>query len=89
MIYYVKSASGFFLSALRTTHTHTTHRVVENDIGNKDGDDDGESGETGGPKRADIASVYGEMGSVLVPSVIPRNALGEQFRYTRTIVEHV
>lgn len=45
-------------------------------------DDDGEDdGASAGPKRADIASVYDEMGSVLVPRVIPRNALGEQFRY--------
>lgn len=57
----------------------TTHRVVEEDKG--DEDDDGQGGEPAGPKRADIASVYGEMGAVLVPRVIPRNALGEQFRY--------
>lgn len=56
--------------------TATPDRIVEDDR-----DDDGEDdGAVAGPKRADIASVYDEMGSVLVPRVIPRTALGEQFR---------
>lgn len=41
---------------------------------------DGNDGDSG-LKRAEIGDVYGEMASVLVPRVIPKNSRGEQFRY--------
>lgn len=49
------------------------------------GDEDGgeDAAMEDATKRADIAAVYGEMASVLVPRVIPKNSRGEQFRCVR------
>ncbi|CAN0008467.1 unnamed protein product, partial [Laminaria digitata] len=44
-----------------------------------EGDDENDAMDDG-TKRAEIGGVYGEMASVLVPRVIPKNSKGEQFR---------
>lgn len=54
--------------------------------GDSDNDDDDQSG---GVKRADIAAVYGEMGEVLTPRIIPKNTRGEQYRCVCVCVSRV
>lgn len=43
-------------------------------------DGDQRNGDKDGPEREDITAVYAEMESVLVRTVIPKNARGDQFR---------
>lgn len=58
--------------------TLITDRLLSEQQG--EGDDEGDAGDDC-TKRAEIGDVYGEMASVLVPRVIPKNSKGEQFRY--------